>query len=468
MIAGRRTMGQSRAAEQLQVSSCRFQVAAVDLKNRRVTIFGLGRHGGGVAAARYCALAGAAVTVTDLADEQTLAESLTQLKDVGIAKHALGGHQEEDFRSTDIVVVNPAVKPGNRFVQIARQGGARIASETELFLDACPATVIGVTGTVGKSTTAAMTAAILQRGGKRAWLGGNIGHSLLADLAEIRAADFVVLEMSSFQLHWLSDEARWPDMAVVTNCAANHLDWHGTWEHYAAAKQRLIRRMPAHGFAVLNNYDAQVSTWRRICGWAARPRRLETLPMLRLTGDHNRINAACAARVAKELGVEDAVISQALAEFAGLPHRMQFSGDFSGRRFYNDSKATTPAATIAALNTMDRSTWLLLGGADKEIELSELANEVARNAKGAAVFGAVAEKLDDAIRNIDPTFPVFRSETMEAALAWCWEQSQEGDAILLSPACASTDQFRDFAQRGEVFERLVREISKSNTVRKGG
>ncbi len=177
---------------------------------------------------RGTALAGAEVTVTDLADEPALAESIAQLGDVRIAKYALGRHHEEDFRTAEIVVVNPAVKPGNRFVQIARQAGAKITSETELFLDACPATVIGVTGTVGKSTTAAMTAAILQAGGRRTWLGGNIGHSLLADLPEIGREDFVVLEMSSFQLHWLSDEARWPGMAVVTNCAANHLDWHGT------------------------------------------------------------------------------------------------------------------------------------------------------------------------------------------------------------------------------------------------
>ena len=224
----------------------------MELKNRRVTILGLGRHGGGVAAARYLRWAGAEVTVTDLADEQALGESVAQLGDVAIEKFSLGRHHEEDFRSAEMVVVNPAVKPGNRFVQMARQAGAKITSETELFLDACRGKVIGVTGTVGKSTTAAMTAALLQAGGRRTWLGGNIGHSLLADLPQIREDHFVVLELSSFQLHWLGDEARWPSMAVVTNCLPNHLDWHDTWEHYVEAKQRLIRRMPAHGVAVLN------------------------------------------------------------------------------------------------------------------------------------------------------------------------------------------------------------------------
>ncbi len=404
--------------------------------------------------------------MTDLADEPALAESIAQLRDVRIAKYELGRHHEQDFRTAEIVVVNPAVKPENRFVHAARQAGAKITSETELSLEVCPATVIGVTGTVGKSTTAAMTAAILQAGGRRTWLGGNIGHSLLADLPEIGREDFVVLEMSSFQLHWLSDQARWPGMAVVTNCAANHLDWHGTREHYLAAKQRLIRRMPAHGVAVLSIHDAEVSTWRRICGWAARPRRLETVPPLKVPGHHNRINAACAARVAKELGIDDATISEVLEHFTGLPHRLHLAGEVAGRRFYNDSKATTPAATIAALNTMDRSTWLVLGGADQECDLVELANEVARSAKGAAVFGAVAEKLDEMLRSVDPTFPCLRAETLEEALAWTWEQSKQGEAILLSPAAASTDQFRDFAHRGEWFEQLVRELSKSSQARK--
>ncbi len=151
---------------------------------------------------------GAAVTVTDLADEQALAESVAQLADVPIARFAFGRHHQGDFQSAEVVVVNPAVRPENSFVAAARQSGAEITSETELFLNACPAVVVGVTGTVGKSTTATMLAEMIAAAGRRSWLGGNIGHSLLADLPRIRSDDIVVLEMSSFQLHWLSETAQ--------------------------------------------------------------------------------------------------------------------------------------------------------------------------------------------------------------------------------------------------------------------
>jgi UDP-N-acetylmuramoylalanine--D-glutamate ligase len=440
-------------------------------RGHKITIMGLGRHGGGVAAARFCAQAGAIVTVTDLADEMALAESLAALVDVPIAKFTLGEHRDEDFSSADIVVVNPAVKPEDRHIEIARQAGATITSETELFLNACPATVVGVTGTVGKSTTAAMLAAMLQAAERRAWLGGNIGQSLLPDLPRMRAEDLVVLEMSSFQLHWLSDSARWPREAVVTNCSPNHLDWHGTWEHYVAAKQRLLSHLPTDGFAVLNHHDAEVGCWRSACrGQVLYPDLLKTLPPLRVPGEHNRINAASAATMAKQLGVDDETIARALADFSGLPHRLEFVAEIAGRRFYNDSKSTTPAATVAAMNTMDRPTWLLLGGADKNTDLAELVEIAMQRAKGVAMFGSVAGKLDELFRRhvkqadnkqAGKAFSCFCSESLAEALRWSWQQSSEGEAILLSPACASTDQFRDFTQRGKEFVRLVRAIENN-------
>ena len=231
-----------------------------ELAGRRVTVMGLGRHGGGVAASRYLAEQGATVTVTDLASESELAESVGELAGVPIARFHLNGHREEDFRDTDCVVVNPAVKPDNRLVQLARQAGARITSEMELFLEACRGHLIGVTGSNGKSTTAAMTAAILSASGRRTWLGGNIGRSLLADLPQIGPDDWAVVELSSFQLYWLSATVRMPEIAVVTNCTPNHLDWHPAWEHYVAAKQRLLLEGKSEDRrAVLNPHDAEVA-----------------------------------------------------------------------------------------------------------------------------------------------------------------------------------------------------------------
>ncbi len=443
----------------------------VQLRGQKVTILGLGRHGGGVAAARYCAQAGAIVTVTDLTAEKLLAESLAQLHDVPIAKFTLGQHCDDGFRAADLVVVNPAVRPGNSFVEIARQAGTKISSEIELFLDACPARVIGVTGTVGKSTTAAMLAAILRTAGRRTWLGGNIGHSLLGDLPQMQPEDIVVLELSSFQLHWLSNEARWPHGAIVTNCSPNHLDWHGSWEHYVTSKQRLLQSTLSPGgrgqgdgagnvpFVVLNTRDREVGDWRTLTGQrCVSPWDFTKLPPLKLPGQHNRTNASCAAAAASECGVHEAIIDRSLADFAGLSHRLQLVAEIAGRRFYNDSKSTSHTATIAALKAMDRPIWLLLGGADAQADFTQLADNVGRLAQGAVVFGAVADKLQIAIRNCDPDFRCLRAATLQAALAACIEESKPGDTILLSPACPSTDQFRDFTHRGEEFTRLVREL----------
>jgi UDP-N-acetylmuramoylalanine--D-glutamate ligase len=434
----------------------------MNLDGRKVTVMGLGRHGGGVAVARYCARSGAVITVTDLADEGSLAESLTELKDLPIARLTLGCHEAEAFRAAEIVVVNPAVRPGNEFVEIARRAGATITSEIELFLDACPAQVVGVTGTVGKSTTAAMLAAILHAAGRTVWLGGNIGNSLLGDLPGMRPGQVVVLELSSFQLYWLSESARWPIAAIVTNCSPNHLDWHGTWDHYVASKQRLLTHIPPEGFAVVNTNDAEVASWRKICGGAtSRPRRLENIPQLRVPGEHNRTNAACAARMAREMGINDETVARALAEFRGLPYRLAIVADIGGRRFYNDSKSTTPQATMAALSAVEEPIWLLLGGAMRPIDLSELVGQAIRKAKGVAIFGEAAPALATAFRRAHPNFPCCWPESFDGALKWCFGNSRPGDAIVLSPGFPSTDEYRDFAHRGEEFERLVRQLRQS-------
>jgi UDP-N-acetylmuramoylalanine--D-glutamate ligase len=435
----------------------------MNLSRLRVTIMGLGRHGGGVAAARFCAQAGAIVTVTDLANAESLAASVDQLPDVPIARFTLGRHAADDFCKAEVVVVNPAVRPENDFVRVAKESDAVITSETELFLDACPAMVVGVTGTVGKSTTAAMLASILQAGGRQVWLGGNIGHSLLPDLPAIRREHVVVLEMSSFQLYWLSDKSRWPQAAIVTNCCANHLDWHGTWKHYVAAKQRMVRHIPAAGFAILNSGDPEVATWPLALNRSehvADAWPLDQVPTLLAPGQHNRVNAACAAAAGEQLGTDVGKIRAALANFSGLPHRLVSVGEISGRCFYNDSKSTTPVATLAALKTMDRPTWLLLGGAETRADFSDLLGKVPSSTLGAACFGAVGPQLHRLLTTVDDSYRCSCNTTLKQALAWCWKQSRSGDVILLSPACTSTDQFRDFIHRGEEFEHLVHSLSQ--------
>lgn len=426
------------------------------LSGRRATVMGLGRHGGGVATARFLAQCGARVTVTDLADDAALEGSLAALADVPIERFTLGRHCREDFVQTELLAVNPAVAPGSPWVALAQEHGVALVSETELFLRGCAAPVIAVTGTNGKSTTATMLAAVLRAEGRTAWLGGNIGQSLLGELGAIGAGHWVVLEVSSFQLYWLSSDAPAPQCAVVTNVTPNHLDWHGTWEHYRRAKQRLVAGPQAAGLVVLGDADGELADWTglvegRLC------RRWDTcrLPALPLRGAHQRSNAACAAALAEAVGCGDESIAAGLKGFSGLPHRLEEIGTVDGRRFVNDSKATSPAAAMAALEAVEGPLWLLAGGHGKRADFAELGARIAARVRGAAFFGAAGSALLEQTIARRAALAAVALPTLGEAFQWSWERSQAGETILLSPACSSHDQFVDYAERGRALSELV-------------
>ncbi len=458
---------------------------------------GLGHFGGGVAAARWLARQGATVTVTDLAGEEALGESLRALAAEPIAAYRLGGHDGDDFRNAQLVVVNPAVKPGNRFLEIARRAGAKIVPEIELFLRHFRGKVVGVTGSNGKSTTAAMTAAVLQADGRRTWLGGNLGGSLLDRLDEMTADDWAVLEISSFQLWHASPAVRMPDVAIVTNCTPNHLDWHGTFAEYAAAKQRILggagfqpahvggagfqparalppgQRAPAceqamhrqvgnlpHGLVVLNTLDPEVATWSELAKGRLLPLIAEAeLPELPVPGAHNRANARCAATAALAVGCSPDAVRQGLSAYRPLPGRLELVAVVDGRRVYNDTTATTPESTMAALESLEGPAWLLAGGGGKGSDFGPMAECIARRARGAAFYGAVRERLLGEMRSRGGHLPCITVETLAEALAWCWERSRRGESIVLSPGCSSHDQYQNFRQRGAEFVELVRRLS---------
>ncbi len=420
---------------------------------------GLGHFGGGSAAARWLAAQGAIVTVTDLADEKVLAPALHALAGAPIAAFHLGGHREEDFRLTDLVVVNPAVRPGNPWLAIARENGARLTTEIDLFLEACPASSIGVTGSNGKSTTAAMIAAILQAGGRRTWLGGNIGGSLLGQLGEIKPGDGVVIELSSFQLTHLRPETRLPHISVVTSFSPNHLDWHESMEEYAMAKQILLRRQRPDDLAVLNTHDRGLASWSHVtCGRSLPLVPEETLPRLQVPGRHNRTNAACAATAASGAGCSREIIDRGLNSFRGLPQRMELSTRIAGRAFYNDSTSTTPESAIAALESVGAPAFLLAGGHDKGFDFTEMVDAIGRLAVGTAFFGQVGASLHDRLQASQVACASIAVPTLEDALDWCWHGSRPGDAIILSPGCSSHDQFRNFHERGQRFQQLVSQL----------
>lgn len=419
---------------------------------RRVTLMGLGRHGGGLGAARFLLEQGARLTISDHGQREQLAASLQAL--AGFPLHAVrfGRHDPRDFTTADCVVANPAVRPDHACLSAARAAGVTVTSEIELLLTHCPARVIGVTGSNGKSTTAAMLAHVLTAAGRRNWLGGNIGGSLLGDLEQMHRDDWVVLELSSFQLAHLSDAAPRPELAVITNCTPNHLDWHDSFALYARAKRRILGSPTTR--AIVDPTDPVSSRWphpdRTRQSWP-----LERVGPLALPGRHNRQNAALAAAAAEAVGVSPDTIRAGLAHFVGLEHRLQPLAPVAGRRCYNDSKATTPAATRAALDAVRGPLWLLAGGVSKGADFDDVARHVVRRACGAAVFGESRRQWQAALSTAAKSFRVHVGESLREAFDWCWQQSSSGDALLLSPACASHDQFQDYQARGAAFGALV-------------
>ncbi len=244
-----------------------------------------------------------------------------------------------------------------------------------------------------------------------------------------------------------------PELAVVTNCSPNHLDWHGDFANYASCKQRLVAASTA---VVCNVLDNGVGRWGELAQGPVVPTwPLERVPSLSVPGEHNRQNAACAAAAAELAGVAARDICRSLEQFRGLPHRLEYLGEVAGRRFFNDSKSTSPAATLAALNGIDGPMWLLAGGAAKGADLNALGAAVASRAEGAALFGAARTSLHETIGNAGSNCKVFVTERLGTAFDWCCRRSRAGDAIVLSPGCASHDQFRDYQHRGEAFRAMV-------------
>jgi UDP-N-acetylmuramoylalanine--D-glutamate ligase len=437
-------------------------------RGRRVTVIGLGTHGGGLGAVRFLAKNGARIRLTDQSSSTLLSQSLKELRDVRFESVRLGWHDASDFLDAEAVVVNPAVPVGHPLVQSLRRRQVPILTEVGLLWQHTSARVAAVTGSAGKSTTATMMDTILRKSGRRAWLGGNIGGSLLHDVESIRKDDWLVLELSSFQLAYLSDLGFRPDVGVITNISPNHLDWHGSFAEYRSSKQQMFAHQLPSDVAVLNSEDADVMNWPvrssvvTFCDRQA-PIAMDWSRLPRLAAGPLRKNAACAAAACAAMGIAKDAIVAGLSEFAPLPHRCETLGMHAGRVWINDSKATCPAAAEAAIAAYDRP-WVLLGGADKQIDMSGFCESIASRISGAALLGEMSAELHKLLQRCNDCIPLRRCETLKDAVQWLSAISRPGDAILLSPACASLDQFRDYADRGEQFREAVLRLDSSPAI----
>ncbi len=464
------------------------EVDREDFRGKRVTLVGLGRGRTMAGLARFLVSCGARVTITDAKPREALAEGLSRLGDTPVELVLGPSSDDAALADPDFVFVNPGVRPRSATILRALQRDIPVLTEIGLFFRLCPATIVGITGTKGKTTTTTMIERILARGSRRTIVGGNIGRAVVQELDTLTRDDIVVLELSSFQLDTL---ARSPHVAVVTNITEDHLDHHGTRENYLAAKRNIVAWQGTHDVAVLNLDDASVIAMHtgaasEVRGFSLvqRPRRggfldgdgrlvliegdrrtpVLAASELRVPGRHNVANALAAAIVGNVFDVSTDSIAAALREFEGVPRRLETVRELDGVLWVNDSAATTPAATLSALAAYERNAVVILGGVAKGADFDGLARELARRARGAVLIGAAAEEIAGALgvanRSAGRTLPVERAKTLEDAVAVARAMARPGDVVLLSPACASFDMFTSADERGERFTALVRSLGE--------
>jgi len=462
---------------------------------KRVTVMGLGILGGGVGAARYLAQHGALVTVTDMRDAAALSDSIETLDDCPIAYH-LGGHQVDDFTAerADIVVRNPGVPMDSPYLTAAIDSGVRVEMEMSIFFRDCPAPIIGITGSKGKTTVSALIGDILHVWKPESLLAGNMGISALLELDRLSDTTPVALELSSFQIESLNDHHLGPHVAVITNIFPDHLDRYRDFDHYASTKRGLVESMTPDNIVIYNADDVEASKVTDLTNARLLPfgiggnrgdgawlvgddltiRQRETLltfsrpDVLSLGGDHGARNALAAIAAAYAYGTPEWAIAEALGRFSGVENRLEVVAKIDGVMYVNDTSATAPEAAVAGIRVLSpraNRLHVIAGGADKRTNLTPFADELAvADALVYLLEGTVTPSLAVLLTKrgieISGTF-----DSMASAVRAASTRAQPGDIIALCPACASFGMFRNEFDRGEQFRRATLAIDTNRAPR---
>ncbi len=457
---------------------------------KRIVILGLARQG--VALARYLAGQGARVVVSDAKPAEQLQDALAALRNLPI-EYALGGHPITLLDGADLLCLSGGVPAGAPLAQEARRRSVPISNDSQIFLDAVPGVVIGVTGSAGKTTTTTLTGKMVAASGRPTWVGGNIGNPLLADLEKMKASDVAVIELSSFQLEVMTTA---PQIAGVLNITPNHLDRHGTMEVYIAAKSQILRCQRREDIAVLGRDDANARSLAAIAAgrvwWfsavelveagtflrdgelyfrnGAREQKICAADEIRLRGAHNVLNVLAAGALSGAAGASPAAMREAISGFTGVAHRLELVRELNGVKWYNDSIATAPERVVAALRSFDEPIVLLAGGRDKKLPWDEFARVARQKTKVVIAFGECADLIEQAAETENEkvegrqykTRPkllkVVKCTQMAEAVQKAAAIAEPGDVVLLSPGGTSFDEFSDFEERGRVFREMVNRL----------
>jgi len=442
----------------------------MELQGKNIAVIGLAKTG--LATAEFLLGRGAKVTATDMNPQSLAAAALPGMK--------TAPHDPEILTGVDLVVPSPGVPPANPILAAAAGAGIPILSELELAGRFLRTPLIAITGTNGKTTTTALIGHILGQSGRRVFVGGNIGTPLIGYAGGPQEDHWAVIEVSSFQLQW--SEMFHPAVAVLLNVTADHLDYHGSFTAYRAAKERLFANQTAADTAILNGDEPGTAalaprlaarTLRFHSGGTAATgmypegeqlvyvsptgeKEIYPRSMVKLPGTHNLENVMAAVMAARSCGCTPAEIAAAVASFAGFPHRIEYAGQWRGVSFYDDSKGTNVDAVRRALETFAAPVILLMGGRDKAGDFRPLIPLVRQKAKRLVLFGEAREAIGVVLGGLVATDsrPTLREGVAAAAAG-----ATPGDVVLLSPGCASFDEFRDYKARGKFFQDQVKALA---------
>ena len=455
-----------------------FEQYFLSLRGKRIAVMGLGVSNRPLV--RLLLSFGCDVTGCDRTPRERLEDEVLELEKLGCRLSL--GDAYLDSVTADVVFRTPGMHPGNPALVKLREAGAKITSEMEVFFELCPCNTIAVTGSDGKTTTTTLVSELLKAEGKTVWLGGNIGTPLLSSIPQMKEEDFAVVELSSFQL---MDMERSAQRAVITNLAPNHLDVHKDMDEYIEAKTNVFNFQNEDGLLIVNadNSITAPMAGKGETRYFSRQRRVDNgvylengviyrakngisqkvmdSSLILLPGIHNVENYMTAIAVTDSL-VSDDTIRHVAQTFGGVEHRIELVRVKDGVRYYNDSIASSPSRTIAGLRSFPEQVILIAGGYDKQIPFDVLGPEVCRHVKRLYLTGATAQKIHDAVVNCPdyaqgkPEIVMIEdfTETVHAAAA----SAKAGDVVLLSPACAAFDKFKNFMVRGRYFKKLVQEL----------
>jgi UDP-N-acetylmuramoylalanine--D-glutamate ligase len=447
----------------------------MEFKGKKVLVVGLGKSG--LAAALFLRRRGAQVTVSDIRSAEVLGKDIPALLEEGIAVEA-GGHGLLTFRRQDLIVVSPGVPLDTPELVQVNTFGLPIIGEVELASRYLKGKSLAITGSNGKTTTTALCGAILEAGKLPVQVGGNIGVPVIALVDQSRDDGWSVLEVSSFQLE--TTYRFRPEIAVVLNVTPDHLDRHGSFENYVAAKERIFANQTAEDALILNADDDVTSrmaarTKSRIFWFStqrvvrqgtfvhegaivfraseqAKPEFILKVENIPLKGHHNVENVLAAACAARLTGVEPDAIREAVESFKAVEHRLEFVAEINGVDYYNDSKATNVDAAAKAIAAFPGGIHLILGGKDKNSDYRLLRSLLEERVRTVYTIGAAAEKIE---MQIYGAVPVVSAGTLEQAVGKAADSARPGEIVLLAPACSSFDQFENYEHRGQVFKDLV-------------